>query len=121
MLQKAKRDFVRGFKTVVADEIAPEFWLCQTWCGAGNLKGAMEKLQRRRAASVCAERERLLMNVTESEATSERRARRFCTLCSTDSTVACRPEVQQMLDRFRCYHKNCGRKLDHHAEMWPAQ
>eukprot|EP00439_Symbiodinium_sp_Y106_P063405 s2288_g9.t2 len=51
MLQKAKRDFVRG-----------------------NLKGAMEKLQRHFG-------------------------------------------VQQMLDRFRCYHKNCGRKLDHHAEI----
>ncbi|CAE7234115.1 ROCK1 [Symbiodinium pilosum] len=25
--------------------------------------------------------------------------------------------VQQMLDRFRCYHKNCGRKLDHHTEI----
>ncbi|CAE7616681.1 unnamed protein product [Symbiodinium natans] len=51
MLQKAKRDFVRG-----------------------ALKSSMEKLQRHFG-------------------------------------------VQQMLDRFRCYHKNCGRKLDHHAEI----
>ena len=50
MLQKAKRDFVRG-KKILANPTAPERLPCRV--RRGNLKGAMEKLQRHPAASVC--------------------------------------------------------------------